>query len=316
MRLSSLAVAVILLFSSVVFAQHTSTSSAASSPAPSVAASAAPSSAPSSPPASAAPSSPAPAASPSPSAASSAAPSAGVSHYSAPSSPGPVSVPESHAAPTPSSSSGHASGAASSDSSAGKVAPPVRESNSGNGDRIVGSPRIGETPAAKEKEKDDKLPESDLRRRREPQPTPGEADLRRRVCDHGECACPPGQSPGKKGSCGPAAPVNTAATCQPNETWNGSACTMVNRCQAGESWDGGECVNLGQCASYSSRAELQASEARAVRNQMEAACSQDPTGQDCMRLRQSHDGAVQRYRMLMNEAPLRCRTALPDPISL
>ena len=216
----------------------------------------------------------------------------------------------------PSPSGSHASGAASSDFSAGKTTPPSREPNSGSEGRIVGSPRIGETPAAKEKEKDPKLPESDLRRRREPEPTPGEADLRRRVCEHEPCACPPGQSAGKNGSCGPAAPVNTAQTCQPNETWNGSACTLVNRCQAGESWDGAECVNLSQCASYSSRAELQATEARGLRNQMEAACSQDPTGQDCVRLRQSHEGAVQRYRMLMNEAPLRCRTALPDPISL
>jgi len=49
---------------------------------------------------------------------------------------------------------------------------------------------------------------------------------------------------------------------------------------------------------------------------MEAACSNDPYGQDCMGLTQGHDGAVQRYEMLMNEAPVSCRTMLPDPLSL
>jgi hypothetical protein len=216
----------------------------------------------------------------------------------------------------PSSSGSHASGPSSSDWSGGKTTPPVREPNSGSEGRIVGSPRIGEAPPEREKEKGGKLPESDLRRRKEPEPAPGEADLRRRVCANGPCACPPGQSAGKNGSCGPTAAVNTASTCQPNETWNGGACTVVKQCQSGESWNGVECVNFAQCASYSSRAEMLAVEARGIRNQSDAACSQDPLAQDCMRLRQSHEGAVQRYRMLLNEAPLSCRTTLPDPSSL
>ena len=307
MRLSSLVVAVILLFSSVVFAQHSSSSSA-------------PSAAPSSPTPSAAPGSPspapAPAPSPSPSGAPSAASSAGAAHYSTPSSPTPVSIPESHAATITSSPGSHEPGPSSPDGSAGKATPPAREANSSNEGRIVGSPRIGETPLQREKEKGGKLPESDLRRRKEPEPAPGEADLRRRVCANGPCACPAGQSAGKSGSCAPTAPVNTAANCLPNESWNGTACTTVNRCQAGETWNGVECVNPAQCASYDSRAQMLTAEARGIRSQRDAACSQDPIGQDCTRLTQSHDAAVQRYRMLLNEAPLPCRTTLPDPISL
>lgn len=57
-------------------------------------------------------------------------------------------------------------------------------------------------------------------------------------------------------------------------------------------------------------------EARSILRDMEAACAKNPYGQECIRQKQSHEGAVQRYRMLLNEAPLRCRTALPDPISL
>jgi hypothetical protein len=325
MRLSSLVVAVILLFSSAVFAQHSSSSSAPSSPAPSPA----PSAAPSSPP-------PTPAPSPSPSAAS----SASASHSGAPSSPGPVSVPESHAAPIPSSSGGHASGPSSSDWSAARTASPARSSDPsagrvisgeklpGNEGRIVASPRIGEAPLVKEKEKekDSKTPESDLRRRicpnglcKEPEPKPAEADLRRRVCKDGPCAeCPPGGSKGKNGTCvATAAPADTASTlCPPNESWNGSSCIATAQCRPGESWNGVECVNPSQCATFGARADLLTAEARGISADMQAACLKDPQGQECISLTQSHDGAVQRYRMLLNEAPVSCRTMLPDPLSL
>jgi len=312
MRLSSLVVAVVLLFSSAVFAQHSSTSSAPSSPPP------------------------APAPSPSPSASSSTASS--VSHTSAPSSPSPASIPESPAAPIPSSSGSHASGPSSSDWSASRAASPMRSSEpnggrvisgerlSGNEGRIVSSPRIGEAPLVKEKEKDSKTPESDLRRRicpnglcKEPEPKPAEADLRRRICKDGHCAeCPPGGSKGKSGTCvATAAPADTASTlCPPNESWNGSSCIATAQCRPGESWNGAECVNPTQCATFGARADLLTAEARGISADMQAACLKDPHEQECMRLTQSHDGAVQRYRMLLNEVPVSCRTMLADPLSL
>ncbi len=337
MRLSSLMVAVILFSSSAVFSQHSSSGGAPSSP-PS---SPAPAAAPSSPP-------PSPASSPSPSvsssAASSAASSASVSH-STPSSPSPVSS-ASHAETMPSPSASHVSGSSSTHGGEARTASPVRPPNSGNEGSIVGSPRIGEvqpTKEIREKEKGSKVPEPDLRRRictngacKEPEPNPGEADLRRRICPNGSCKeCPPGQSAGKNGNCvtTPAPPrtasacqaneswngsicTGAASACQPNEYWNGNACMAGNRCQAGESWNGFECANPGQCATFSSRAGLLAEEARSIRRDMEAACSKDPYGQECMRLTQSHDGAVLRYEMLLNEAPVSCRTMLPDPLTL
>jgi hypothetical protein len=147
-------------------------------------------------------------------------------------------------------------------------------------------------------------------------PTATEADLRRRKC-------PPGQSAGKNGSCvSTPALANTASACQANAAWNGSVCT--GHCKPGESWSGTECViqsevfgsTADQCAMFSSRANLLAVEARSIHRDMDAACNKDPYGQECMRLTQSHDGAVQRYEMLMNEAPLSCRAMLPDPLSL
>jgi hypothetical protein len=327
MRLSSLVVAVVLLFSSALFVQHSSTGGASSSPSPAAA--------PSSPP-------PAPAPSPSPSAssntASSGASASSVSHTSAPSSPSPASIPESHAAPIPSSSGSHASGPSSSDWSASRAASPARSSEpnggrvisgerlSGNEGRIVSSPRIGEAPLVKEKEKekDRKTPEPDLRRRictngtcKEPEPNPEQADLRRRICTNAPCPCPPGQSADKNGNCiTPPAPAQKASACQPNESWNGTVCMAANRCHAGESWNGAECVNPGQCAVFSSRASLLAMDARSIHRDKDAACHNDPYGQECMRLTQSYDSAVLSYEMLLNEAPVSCRTMLPDPLSL
>ena len=317
MRLSSLVVAVVFLFSSAVFSQHSSTSSAPSTPPPS-------------PPPSAAPSSPAhtPPPSPSPSISSSPAPSVPasptMSHNSAPSSPTPATSPVSHTAPMPSSAAGHASGAPSLNGGELRTASPVRPPNSGNEGRIVGSPRIGEVQPTKEKEKEHKGAEPDLRRRicangacKEPQPNPGESDLRRRICKDGPCPCPAGQSAGKNGNCVSAsAPANTASACQPNETWNGNACMAGNRCQPGQSWNGFECQNPGECATFSSRGSLLAMDARGIHRDMDAACNQDPYGQECLRLGQSYDSAVLSYEMLLNEAPTSCRTLLPDPISL
>jgi hypothetical protein len=309
MRLSSLVVAITLLFASSVFAQHSTTSSTPPIP----------------PPAPVAAPAPAPVATPAPPP----APVSSPTHTSAPSSPAPVSIPSSHAtpapAPTPNAPSSHVS-ISSSDSGVDKAASPPRSSTSGES-RIVGSPRVGEatsTEAASTKEKP-KAPESDLRRRicpdgscKDPKPEPTDGDLRRRICTNGKCEeCPPGQSPGKNGACSAAPAVaKTVSSCQPNESWNGSACAPMNRCQAGETWNGVECVNPTLCASFSSRAEMLAVEARGIRNEMERACSLNSQSQDCIRLTQNHDGAVQRYRMLLTEAPVSCRTTLPDPISL
>jgi hypothetical protein len=192
----------------------------------------------------------------------------------------------------------------------------------------VGSPRVGEvtsTEVTSTKEKPTKPPESDLRRRicldgscKDPKPEPTDGDLRHRICTNGKCgACPPGESPGKNGACVAApADLRTATTCQPNESWNGSACTPMNRCQAGETWNGFECVRPGQCAIFSSRGSLLAMDARGFHRDMDLACSKDPNGQECIRLKQSYDASLLSFQMLLNEAPVSCRTMLPDPISL
>jgi hypothetical protein len=150
----------------------------------------------------------------------------------------------------------------------------------------------------------------------EPHPEPKPEPERHVVCKHEPCRiCPPGQS-GKKGRCetNSAQPVMASNQCSPNESWNGNSCEAGRHCQPWESWDGARCVNSAQCATFMSRADSLAAEARGVNAQ--AACSQNPTGQQCMSLTQSHDETLQRYRMLFNEAPASCRTQLPDPATL
>jgi len=301
MRLCSLVVAAAMLFSSAVFAQHSSTT---------------PSSPPPSPPPSAAPSTPPPAPGPGPgisSGTSSASSVPSASHSSAPSSPSLVSIPESHAAPMPGSPDSHASG---------------------NEGKIVASPRIGEAPRTKEtKEKDSKTSEADLQRRicpdgpcREPERKP-ESDLRRPICKDRDCAkCPAGESAGKNGACvsttaaATNTPVNPTVSheCPARETWNGAACVVSARqCRPNEYWNGTSCVApSAECVSIDSRAAALAEEIRGDRAQMQTTCSEDPYGQECDRLTQSHDGAVQRYRMLIGEAPVSCRPTLADPLSL
>lgn len=59
-----------------------------------------------------------------------------------------------------------------------------------------------------------------------------------------------------------------------------------------------------------------AHEVRTTRMDMDAACVNHPSGQQCSSLKQSYDFAVQRYRILLNEAPVACRSMLLDPLSL
>jgi len=57
------------------------------------------------------------------------------------------------------------------------------------------------------------------------------------------------------------------------------------------------------------------SEIRGLKSQMQTACSGNSTAQDCGELKLQYEGAVTRYRMLQNEAPIECRARLLDPLS-
>lgn len=145
----------------------------------------------------------------------------------------------------------------------------------------------------------------------EPAPAPVESDLRRPVCKGKACGCPPGELQGKNGGC-VAAPTNNSACAV------GQVCAAsTHQCSADAYWNGTSCVaRQGDCATINSRAASLANEVRGARAQMQRACSNNSSEQDCSGLKQNYDGAVDRYRMLMNEAPTNCRSLLSDPLSL
>jgi hypothetical protein len=317
MRLSSLSVTAVLLFSSIAFAQHHDTTSApapssAPAPAPSPATSAAPTPAPSPP-------------SPSPAGPS---PAATESHVSAPSS-APASLPESHSAPGVSFSNPTSTSVSNNlNSERSTPVPHASESDSriiperkiSAEDKIVSAPRVGEESAAKESAA--KPAESDLRRRicdGEPckgpaAKTPAESDLRR-PCLKEPCTCSPGQTL-TKGGCVTTV-VNNSGQCQTGQVWNGGSCLTPVQCPANAYWNGANCTTNGAaCATINGRAAMDINELRGLKGRTREACSEDPSGQECSNLTQELNGATLRYRMLLNEASPTCRTTLPDPDSL
>lgn len=107
--------------------------------------------------------------------------------------------------------------------------------------------------------------------------------------------------------------------CLAGPTWNSPACVSAaqsTQCAAGEQWNGVSCENTTLCASFESRGQLLADEARSVSAQMLTPCLKNPMGKACRDLTQTHDEILMRYRMLLNEVPSSCHATLPDPLSL
>lgn len=314
MRLSSLgsglSLAGVLLFSSTVFAQHHE-ASAPSSPPPSPAPSAAPSPAP-------APT-PAPASAPAP--APSAPASATFSHGGEASAPVSARAPESHMESGGSAGSRvsgpsftqSSSSTAAPKSDAERVIPSNKISNDG---KLAPASRIGET--SPEKERIGKPVEPDLRRRicvssdcKETglKANPPESDLRRRICPGGVCHCPPGETAGKGGCVG--APVVYEPVYQDQNQYQYQP---RYQCPLGQWWDGASCrwPAIG-CVNITSRAESLLSELRSLAVQVQDACTNYSTSAECDDATMRRDEAVQRYRMLQNEATPDCRAQLPEP---
>ena len=142
-------------------------------------------------------------------------------------------------------------------------------------------------------------------------PAPVESELRRPVCKGKACSCPPGEVQGKNGGC-VAAPTNNSG-CVVGQLCADSA----HQCSANTYWNGASCVaRQTDCATINARAASLASEVRAAKAQMQSACSNNSPAQGCSGEKQNYDGAVERYRMLMNAAPANCRSLVPDPLSL
>lgn len=316
MRLSSLVVAAILLVSATLFAQHTSGASGSSS---------------------ASSSSSSPSSSSSSSASSSHESSSSSSVSSSSSSSG-----ASHSSYSGGSSSSSSASSASSHSSGGSASH-VANVDAGASHANVQSPRSNSERAIREPNPEpnrkipgetgklspsptSKLPPthanaplekksffSRLRHPFKPKPV-RTADFKRPPpCRKEPCACPPGESRNGKGMCA----VVASDLCGPGQYWNGGACAGTLACQPGNFWNGTTCVQQAdRCGTYDARGAMLAHELRSIRGPMDRVCLQDPNGQQCTELTTQHDMALSRYRILLNEAPVSCRTMMPDPLSL
>jgi hypothetical protein len=222
--------------------------------------------------------------------------------FSAPS-PGPGHARSTSESP---SSSGASSTPAASGSRVGEHAPEpgriVSESKtSGDGRRMVSSPRTGETPTV------------------EPPPKPAESDLRRAICLKGPCApCPPGQMPGKNGTCVVTPQIYSDNRCSPEQVWNGSSCVADAPCPMGEHRAGNACLKDDgiECLGINLRAAALTNEVRGAKANMRSTCTADPSAQDCKDWKLRYGETVQRYRALIDLAPINCRAGLLDPFSL
>jgi len=317
MRHSSLSFVAVLLFSSIVFAQHAgSTPSSPPPPAPSLA--------PSTPPPSPPPPAPAPHVefSPPPSP----APSPSFSHVNPPSTPAPVSAPETQVAPSSGLNAGHnpdptttTSTSDRSPSTTTMTQPEARrvvpEEKISGETKIVSAPRIGENPPQDDhKQRSD----PDLRHRvcvdgvcKEPpiKPEPPESDLRRPVCVKEPCPCPIGRA-----GC-TVTTTSTATACAAGTVWNGISCTPTShQCRPGQIWNGSICQT--DCALTNSRAATAIAALRSAHQQRDRVCAQDPSSSTCAQLDAEYRARLAEYRLIYNSAPAECRASLEPPDSI
>lgn len=181
--------------------------------------------------------------------------------------------------------------------------------------RIASSPRIGEDRSKDDTQKDDTQKESgvkgepDLRRKmcldgpcREAQTLTGESDLRHHLCTDGRCNCANGETATNKG-CVPTQVLmdqNAALACPPGQYSNGVACVS----------------SAAICATVNGTGSIYVTELRGLRSQMDQACQQNSSSQDCADLQSNWRQKLELYRSLWDGARPECRVMLADPASL
>ncbi|SRR5579871_465029 len=320
MRLSTVCLLYVLLFSSVAFAQHHDSSPPPSAPA----ASPAPSPAPSfSPPPSSAPS---------------------ISH-SEPSAPASVSAPVIHSAPEPGPSPNPMHSAMpASDTTFNSV----RNAPESKPQSDTAKDVTPKAPATNKITSDDRPVETPALKK------PAESDIRHPVCFGGKCSvasevqnaqpaqddlrhcilckCPPGQSQGKGGCvANPTNPPTRSENCSAGTSWNGSSCVPTNEiCPTGQSWNGGRCTVascpagkilrggtcMEDCSLTDSRADGLIPNVRNARQNRDDACRQGLGTIQCQQADSLYQSILAEYRMLWAAAPLACRAPLPVPDTL
>jgi len=136
--------------------------------------------------------------------------------------------------------------------------------------------------------------------------------------------CPAGQSPGKNNSCEAVSAAKTSGTaknapaaaqaCPAGQVWNGVQCTLpgVQQCLPGQSMASASCQAT--CATATGGAQNLIQILRMARQDMDEACTKNPTGQECQSADSTYQMRLNEYRNFLGGVPTGC--TLPDPISI
>jgi hypothetical protein len=141
---------------------------------------------------------------------------------------------------------------------------------------------------------------------KEPCPAPSPTPVANKPCSGEYChhpACPTGSAPDKGGVCRAYTPP---LTCPWGYVQRGGVCVMAPQ----------ETSSPVECGRFQGRAEILALQLRNLRSDIQRACSQDPSGDECIRLKQSQSMHLLEYQGLLTEAPTECHSLMPTYISL
>jgi len=141
---------------------------------------------------------------------------------------------------------------------------------------------------------------------KEPCPAPSPTPVANKSCKGEYCehpACPTGSAPDKAGVCRAYTPP---ATCPSGYVQRSGGCVMASQ----------EASIPVECGSFQGRASILAVQLRNLRSDIQRACSQDPSGDECIRLKQSQSMLLLEYQGLLSEAPNECHSLMPTYASL
>ncbi|HTS34493.1 MAG TPA: hypothetical protein VMH04_02410 [Candidatus Solibacter sp.] len=125
--------------------------------------------------------------------------------------------------------------------------------------------------------------------------------MRRHLCIDGRCNCPSGETATNQG-CVPTQVLmeqNASLTCLPGQYSNGVACVTA----------------VAECAGVNGQAANYVAQLRGLRSQMDQACAQNSSSQDCEDAQANFRQTMLLYRSLWDGARSECRATLADPAS-
>lgn len=125
-------------------------------------------------------------------------------------------------------------------------------------------------------------------------PKPAKADLRRPICKGKLCPCPSGETSAKNGRCIASVATSDHNLCRRGEFWNGEGCLSSSL------FGSDDCSNLALALNRQSR------QSQLTESSRQTSCSRDAAAQECSELTAKSQVETTRYRLLQQQYQ-RCR---------